>query len=154
MNLYEIDRGILACVDADTGEVIDPEMLDALMMERTSKVESVALWIKNLESDVLALKAEKDAFADREAKAKKKIESLKKWLVSALEGEAFNTTKCAVAFRKSTKLKVLDECRIPSEFMVTTVTAKPDANAIKALLKHGVAVEGCAIEENMNVQIL
>jgi hypothetical protein len=106
-----------------------------------------------LESDVLALKAEKDAFADREAKAKKKIESLKKWLVSALEGEAFNTTKCAVAFRKSTKLEVLDVSTIPEEFMVTTHTVKPDANAIKAMLKQGVAIEGCTLVENLNVQI-
>ena len=153
MNLYEIDQGILACLDAETGEIIDPDMLDALMMEREAKVESVALWIKNLESDVIALKAEKDAFAEREAKTKQKIESLKKWLVNALEGQKFSTAKCAVSFRKSTKLEVVDEYLIPNEFMVQTVTVKPDANAIKALLKNGVEVDGCRLVENQNIQI-
>ena len=153
MNLYEINQGILSCLDAETGEVIDPDMLDALMMEREAKVESVALWIKNLESDVIALKAEKDAFAEREAKTKQKIESLKKWLVNALEGQKFSTAKCAVSFRKSTKLEVVDEYLIPNEFMVQTVTVKPDANAIKALLKNGVEVGGCRLVENQNIQI-
>lgn len=153
MNLYEIDQGILSCLDAETGEVIDPEMLDALMMEREAKVESVALWIKNLESDVIALKAEKDAFAEREAKTKQKIESLKKWLVNALEGQKFSTAKCAVSFRKSTKLEVVDEYLIPNEFMVQTVTVKPDANAIKALLKNGVEVDGCRLVENLNLSV-
>ena len=153
MNLYEIDQGILSCLDAETGEVIDPDMLDALMMEREAKVESVALWIKNLESDVIALKAEKDAFAEREAKTKQKIESLKKWLVNALDGQKFSTAKCAVSFRKSTKLEVVDEYLIPNEFMVQTVTVKPDANAIKALLKQGMEVDGCRLVENQNIQI-
>lgn len=151
--LYEIDQGILSCLDAETGEIIDPELLNALLMEREAKIEGVALWIKNLESDALAYKAEKDAFAEREAQAKKKIEGLKKWLAEALEGQKFSTAKCAVSFRKSTKLEVLDADSIPKELMVETVTVKPDANAIKALLKQGVEVSGCVLVENLNTQI-
>ena len=41
--LYEIDNEILACVDLETGEVIDTERLDALQMEREKKVEAVAM---------------------------------------------------------------------------------------------------------------
>lgn len=153
MNLYDIDQNILACLDAETGEVIDPELLNALLMEREAKIEGVALWVKNLEADATALKAEKDAFAEREAAAKKKAESLKKWLSFALEGQKFSTAKCAVSFRKSTKLEVVDAEIIPREFLVETVTVKPDANAIKAMLKQGVEVDGCRLVENQNVQI-
>ena len=32
--LYEIDQAILDCVDLETGEILDPEKLDALQMER------------------------------------------------------------------------------------------------------------------------
>ena len=46
--LYEIDRAIMNCCNQETGEMIDQEALDALMMQRTEKLESVALWIKNL----------------------------------------------------------------------------------------------------------
>ena len=152
-NLYEIDQAILECLDADTGEVIDPERLDALFMERDLKIENVALWVKNLQSDALAFKAEKEAFEKREKAAISKADSLKKWLVKATEGQKFSTAKCAVSFRKSTKLEVLNPDCIPKELMVETVTSKPDANAIKALLKEGKEITGCRLVENLNVQI-
>ena len=54
MNLYEIDAAITACIDPETGEVLDEEALNALHMERSAKVESVALWIKNLNAEAAA----------------------------------------------------------------------------------------------------
>lgn len=152
-SLYEIDQSILACIDQETGELIDPERLESLFMERNQKIENVALWIKNLQSDALAYKAEKEAFADREKAATKKAEQLKEWLAKVLEGQKFITSRCAVSFRKSTRLEVTDPDSIPKELMVETVTTKPDANAIKALLKEGREVSGCCLVENLNTQI-
>lgn len=152
-SLYEIDQSILECIDQETGELIDPERLESLFMERNQKIENVALWIKNLQSDALAFKAEKETFAEREKAATKKAEQLKAWLAQVLEGQKFSTGRCAVSFRKSTKLEVLDEGIIPDELMVKTVTVKPDANAIKALLKEGQEVSGCRLVENLNTQI-
>ncbi len=152
-SLYEIEQAILECVDLETGELIDPERLEALAMEREQKIEGVALWIKNLESDALAYKAEKEAFEKREKAALAKVESLKKWLAQVLEGQKFSTTKCAVSFRKSTKLEVLEPDNLPKALMVETTTTKPDANAIKALLKNGMEVPGCRLIENLNTQI-
>lgn len=152
-NLYEIDQGILECIDFETGEIIDPERLESLQMERDQKIEGVACWIKNLLSDAEAIKAEKDALADREAQCRKKADSLKKWIAESLAGQKFSTAKCAVSFRKSTKLEVLDAESIPKELMVETVTIKPDASAIKELLKSGQEVSGCCLIENQNIQI-
>ena len=152
-NLYLIDHAIMECLDAETGEIIDPERLDALFMERNLKIENVALWVKNLLSDAEAIKAEKEALADREAKCRKKAEDLNIWLAKALGGEKFNTARCAVSFRKSTRLEVTDPGSIPAELMVETITTKPDASAIKALLKEGKLVGGCRLVENLNTQI-
>lgn len=66
--LYEIDAAISGCIDAESGEIIDTERLDNLLIERSKKLEGVALWIKNLESDAAAIKAEKNAL-DRRMKA-------------------------------------------------------------------------------------
>ena len=152
-NIYEINQSILECLDAETGEIIDPERLDALLMEKDQKIEGVVCWIKNLVSDADAIKAEKDALAEREARCRKKAEDLKNWLAKVLEGQKFSTAKCAVSFRKSTKLEIVDAESIPKEFMVETVTTKPAANAIKALLKSGQQVSGCVLVENQNIQI-
>lgn len=152
-SLWEIDQKILACCDAETGEIIDCEALDSLVMQRNEKVEAVALWVKNLLSDAEAIKAEKEALADREAKCRKKADSLKKWLANALEGQKFSTARCAVSFRRSEQVEILDENIVPQEMMVQTVSFKPDKKAIKELLKAGQQVSGCCLIENQNVQI-
>lgn len=59
MNLYQIDREILSCVDQETGEIIDFEQLDALQMDRERKIENLACYIKNLKAEEAAFSAEK-----------------------------------------------------------------------------------------------
>lgn len=151
--LYEIDQAIMECIDLETGELIDPERLDLLQMERSQKIENVALWIKNLQSDALAFKAEKEAFAEREKAATKKAEQLKAWLAYALEGQKFNTAKCAVIFRRSEKVDISDESLIPAEFLTATTTYKPDKAAIKQAIKEGQTVNGCCLMESLNTHI-
>lgn len=150
--LYEIDAAIMECVDAETGEIIDCERLNALVMEKNAKLEGVALYIKNLESDAAAFKAEKEAFAAREATATNKAKRLKEWLTEALGGQKFSTAKCAVTFRKSERVEVDENC-VPKKYQTKTVTFKPDKKAIKALLKAGKRIKGCCIVENQNIQI-
>ena len=50
MKLYEIDNAIYECVNED-GEVIDPEKLEELQMERDKKIEGIACWIKELAAE-------------------------------------------------------------------------------------------------------
>lgn len=144
-SLYEIDMEIMMCLDQETGEIIDPERLDTLQIERNSKIENVALWIKNLQADANAYKAEKDVFADRERKALAKIEQLKKWLAMACGGQKFNTWRCAVNFRKSERVDIVDESKIPQELLTVKYTTAPDKAAIKEALKAGEIIEGCTL---------
>ena len=158
--LYEIDQKILETIDYETGEIIDPERLTALQMERTAKLQNVALWVKNLLSDAEAYKAEKDAFAAREKAAKNKAESLKKWLADALQGEKFTTAKTAVSFRKSESVEIQDEDRLivwamgnGHEDLLTFAAPSVNKTAIKQALKNGVETPWATIKENYNLQI-
>lgn len=152
-SLYEIDQAILECVDFETGEIIDQEQLDSLMMERDAKIESVALWIKNLESDALAYKAEKEAFAQREKQATEKTKRLKEWLARVCEGEKFSTSKCAISFRKSESVEIADGANIPNEYLRVKTTIEPDKTAIKNALKSGAEIDGCQIATKLNTNI-
>lgn len=152
-SLYQIDQEIMQCLDMETGEIIDPERLSALQMERTSKIENVALWIKNLQADANAYKAEKDAFAEREKKALAKVDSLKKWLATACDGQKFNTWRCSVTFRKSERVEVLDETKIPQELLKATCIVQPDKAAIKEALRAGEIIDGCALVTQYNPTI-
>lgn len=152
-SLYEINQAVMDCLDAETGEIIDPEKLENLLMERDQKIENVALWIKNLLADADAIKTEKEALAAREAKCRRRAAQLKAWLGQILHGQKFSTPRCAISFRKSTTLDVYDAKRVPAEYLVETVSTSPDANRIKEILMSGQEVSGCRLVENLNTQI-
>lgn len=152
--LYEIDEQILECIDKETGEVIDPEKLTELQIERNHKIESVALWYKNLLSDAEQYKAEKQNFADKEAKAKAKAESLKKWLDTALSGEAFKAEsgRVAITYRRSEQVIIDDVSKVNENFLKYSEPTV-DKVALKKAIKDGEEVGGAHIEINNNIQI-
>ena len=152
MTLYEIDQQLLNCIDLETGEIIDADKLTALQMERDEKIENVALWIKDLKADIDALKAEKQAFADRQKSAERTLESLNKWLTSALAGEKFKTTKVAVSFRK-TKSVQIDNILDLDESFLRYKDPEPDKKAIKDAIEAGQAVKGAQLVENTSISV-
>ena len=157
MKLYEIDNAILECIDLETGEIIDTEQLDKLQMERDTKLENVACWIKDLKAEAEALKNEKQALAERQRVAENKAESLKKWLAYALQGEKFKTTKCAISFRKSEAVEVTDEglnnLMKEHDELLTYKAPEPNKTKIKQALKDGLSVEGVQLVQNTSTII-
>lgn len=152
-SLYEINQRILDLVDPETGEIQDYDQLNELAMQRDEKIQSVALWIKNLTSDADAYKKEKEAFAARQAKAERQIEGLKKYLADVLDGEKFETEKVAISFRKTESVTIAENAHIPSEYVVTATTTTPNKTAIKAALKAGELVDGCTLTTRLAAQI-
>lgn len=151
-NLYEIDTQITECFDADTGELLDAEKLENLMIEKENKLENVALWIKNLKADAAMYKAEKTAFAERQAAAERKAESLTEWLKNALNGQKFKTEKAEVSFRKTSKVEVLDIWELNEDF-VKYSDPTPDKSAIKRAIKAGEDVKGAKLIDDINISI-
>ena len=101
MTIYDIDERITSLIDPETGEILDIEAFNELNMARDEKVENVALWIKELSATSSAMKNEIDALKDRKAVADRRIESLKRYLLFALEGQKFSTPRASITFRKS-----------------------------------------------------
>ena len=109
MNLYEISEEMLNCVDAETGEV-DTDKLDELAMLRDEKLESIALWIKDLKAEAEALKAEKLVFAARQSAAERRAESLKNYLTGFLHGEKFKRISLCAFNEKPSPERVTVKC--------------------------------------------
>jgi outer membrane murein-binding lipoprotein Lpp len=152
MTLYEIDQKLLDCIDLETGEILNEERLNELQMERNEKLEKVALWIKELNAEADALKAEKQAFADRQKAAENKAGSLKKWLADALAGEKFKTTKVMVSFRKTKSVEVADIFALDENY-VKYSEPTADKAAIKKAIEAGEIVKGAQLVENVSVSI-
>lgn len=152
MNLYQIDAEILACVDVETGEIFDEEKFEELSMSRDAKIENICLWIKNLKAEIDALKAEKDAFAQRQKFAENRMESLKRYISDYLEGTSFKSAKVQVSFRKSESLDISENAVIPDEYLRFK---EPEVNKteLKKAIKAGLSFSGVQIVENQNIQI-
>lgn len=159
MKLYEIDKAILECIDLETGEIIDFDKLTELQLAREEKLESVALWIKNLLAEAEAYKKEKQVFADREAAAKNKADSLKGWLSKALGGEKMTTSKVAISFRNSEAVEIEDEERLSialeeqgrQDLLAYKVAV--NKTAIKQAIKSGETFPGAGLVKRQNIQI-
>ena len=159
--LYDIDAAILACVDQETGEIFDPEQLDALQMERAQKLEGVALWIKDLKAEAEAVKAEVDKLNARKKAIDNKVESLKTWLLYALGGEKLKTARCNVYQTHSQKVVIDDEKAMIDMLMSSPFGEKflrmkepeIDKNALKDSLKQGYEYEFAHLEETESIVI-
>lgn len=154
--LYEIDKDIENFewdIDLETGEILNPDALNDLQMERDAKIEGVGLKIKNLTAELDAVKREKANFDSRAKSLEREIEGYKQFLVYALNGEKFSTPKVAVSFRKSESVHITDEYLIPDEYKLFTVVKKPDKAVIKKALKDGKEIMGCELLEKQNISI-
>lgn len=162
MNLYEIDRAIADLiangVGTETGELtIDTDALDALQMERESKIENIALYIKNLAADAKAIKEEEKVLAGRREAAEKKMESLKRYLGNTLQGQKFQTAKCAVSFRKTQSVEIgedfLSWAEKNNESLLRYKAPEANKAEIKKLLTEGATIPGATLVENTSMTI-
>ena len=159
--LYDIDTAILDCVDQETGEILDPEKLDALQMEREQKLEGVALWIKDLKAEAEAVKAESDKLIARKKALDNKIDGLKQWLLYALNGEKLKTPRCNVYQTHSQKVVIDDEKALVDMLMTSPFGEKflrvkepeIDKNALKDSMKQGYEYEFAHLEQTESVVI-
>lgn len=158
--LYEISQEILNCVqvedgttvNVETGEVINLEKLDALKMQKSDKVRNIALFIKNLKADAKAYKEEKEAFYARQKAAENKAAQLENYLSHALDGEKVKEKEFSISWRKSKAVNILDEKKIPSDYLIQQAP-KIDKAGIRAALKDGGEVPGAELKESVNIQI-
>lgn len=165
MNLYEIDaqiknlldNGFNGVVDEETGEVLEYGIQDIeeLQMARKEKLESVALYLKNLAALAEDIKAEEKALSERRKAHEAKAERLRDYLSGSLisMGEkSFETSKCSVSLRRSEAV-IVDEDVLDMTWFKSTTTYKPMLSEIKKAIKSGSAIEGARIEERQNVTI-
>ena len=160
-SLYELDRAVLAVLenglvfDEETGEILfDEDNFDQLEGERNDKIEAVALYVKSLEAECKAIRAEEKALAERRAVKERKIERLTRYVSDSMIafGDAkLETTRVALSFRKSEAVEITNTDALSPDFWKYTAT--PDKAAIKKAIKAGEIVEGAEIVTRHNLQI-
>lgn len=158
MNIYEIDQRIMELVDPETGELLDYEAFAALQMEREKKIESLALWVKDLTATASAIAEEIKTLQERKKSAEAKAQRLKEYLDRALDGQKFSTPRCSVSYRTSSKVQVdlyfiawaLENDR---DDLLRVKPAEPDLKAVKAALDAGEEIPGAEIVKTRSLGV-
>ena len=157
MTLYQINEQLRNAIefgcDPETGEIIDTAAMEALEMARDEKIENICLYIKDLYAEADAIYNERRALEEREKASEKKADSLSRYLQAMLDGEKFKTARCAVSYRKTQSVNIVDENLIPNEYLRFKTTSAPDKTAIKDAIKAGKDVPGATLEERQSMTI-
>ena len=168
MTLYDIDAQIAALdgaadddmlIDAETGELISvSQALDALRMERETKLENVACWVKNLCAEADAIREEENRLVKRRKAAETKAANLKSWLLAAMTREDGTTDKLKtgrvmVSVKRNPPSTVVDDTLLPSTYKVAKITYQANKELIKRELLAGGEVPGAHLEYGRSVII-
>ena len=155
MTLYEINEQIQKAIelgfDPETGEILDEAALEQLQLDRDEKIENICLFIKDLKAEAAALDAEKKNLDARASVAKKKSDSLSRYLQAMLDGEKFKTARCSISYRKTSAVIVDDENELPE--LCVRIRKEPNKTAIKDYINAGVSVPGAHIEDRQSMII-
>ena len=120
--LYELDERIKRLsenleINEETGEIENAEELEELEMQRNEKIENVALWIKNLSSDIEAYSAEEKSFKRKKEIATKKRDYLKNFLQGFLDGSKYKSARVNISYRNSKKVIIDSIEDVPESFL-------------------------------------
>lgn len=160
MTLYEIDRRIESLADPETGELLDYEAYCSLALDKEVKIENTALLVKNLSAEAAAIKAEIEKLTKRMKAAASRSERLKSYLSMFLKGEKFSTARCAISYRASEALAVIDAHAAAAWLessgymdLVTREIPKIDKRAVKWLVDSGSEIPGVTIVSRQAIQV-
>lgn len=151
MHLYEITKQLnelLAMEDIPREQIEDT--INIIEEEFESKAEMVAAYIRELEADESGMKAEIDRLSERKRVLSAKIDNLKDYLrqnmlasgKTNIKGKLFSIT----LGKPSPVLDVFVPVeQLPEQYIVVKKSA--DNAALKAALKAGTEIKGCAITD-------
>ena len=127
--------------------------LDSLLLSKTDKIESLAIYHKNELVFADMIDAEIKALQKRKKAHQTKAEGLKTYLSSYVT-DKMETPRVKISFRKSAGLSYAEDFfaeDLPTELQTIKIT--PCASAIKSRIQRGEIVEGVALVEKQNIQI-
>lgn len=165
MKLYEIANDYLALMQAIENDEIPEEAiadtLEAIVAEIEDKADNIACLLKNIDADIVAIKAEEAKLAERRKVKEKSAERIKQYLSDVLQSAAIDKVETArnrITFRKSESVE-LDEGAFVAwamenrDDLLTYSAPKANKTEIKKALKGGAEIVGAQLVSKNNIQI-
>lgn len=143
-------------IDEETGEILNADAIDEAEEAFEDKVDGVACYIKGLGALAEGIHKERMNLADRERATANKAARLKDYLANCLDAAGrpkFESERNRLSFRRSKRVDIFDESKLPEDFVVRVETARPDKKAIKDAIESGEEIEGAALIISRSLQI-
>lgn len=159
MKLYEINDAIRCAldtvqIDEETGEITGAEALHEVEALANDKVEATALYLRESDAEIEAVKKEIDRLTARVKSATKKNDYIKSMLLDALHATGkVKTARVTVCIRKSHAVEIEANTPLPDAYQTVKTTVAPNKIAIKKALSEGVEIAGCSLVERESVSI-
>lgn len=159
MKLYEIPGTIRAAldrieVDEETGEIINAADLDAVEVEAHEKLESTALYVRELNAEADALKAEIERLTDRRRSLEKRSTFLKCLMLQGLDAlgaTKLKTPMVTISVRTSKAVELDADALDVLPEGVIRIKREADKTAIKAAIERGFCMLGAHLVENRSL---
>lgn len=121
-----------------------------------TKIENTCKVIKEIEADSIGIDEEIKRLSDLKKQRENAVKKLKEYVefemngigLTKVEGKLFK-----ISFRKSKVVKVIDETKIPKEFIKIKTTETISKTDLGKALKNGEIIEGAELVENKSLQI-
>ena len=162
MKLYDINNELLILEQhmeaAEAAEQPAPEVwkkhLDELLLDRNIKIENCGIMIKNWTALAESIKAEEQTLKRRREILENRAEWLKNYLQFNLQpGEKFATSRMQLSWRKSQAVEIVDEFKIPDDYIKVKYQTQIDKESIKEKLKAGEEIPGAVLVLRQNLTI-
>ncbi len=121
-----------------------------------TKIENTCKVIKEIEADSIGIDEEIKRLSALKKQKENTVKKLKEYVEFEMNGIGLNKVEgklFKISFRKSKVVKVLDETKIPKEFIKVKTTESISKTDLGKALKNGEIIEGAELVENKTLQI-
>lgn len=121
-----------------------------------TKIENTCKVIKEIEADSIGIDEEIKRLSALKKQKENAVKKLKEYVEFEMNGIGLNKVEgklFKISFRKSKVVKVLDETKIPKEFIKVKTTESISKTDLGQALKNGEIIEGAELVENKTLQI-
>ena len=121
-----------------------------------TKIENTCKVIKEIEADSIGIEEEIKRLSALKKQKENAVKKLKEYVEFEMNGIGLNKVEgklFKISFRKSKVVKVLDETKIPKEFIKVKTTESISKTDLGKALKNGEIIEGAELVENKSLQI-
>lgn len=156
VSLYVIADGFKKLNDmAEDDEMLVP-YLDAISMQMENKVDNIVKFRQELTATASAIDNEIQRLLAMKKSRERLADRLREYISTAMQAhdiEKLDTGLFKLSFFTSESVQVVDEDKIPEEYILIKTIKQVDKLGLKKAIKAGQEVPGVTLERHKNIQI-